>query len=286
MRSVGVDIGGTGIKAVVVGEGVRVQREVRAATPARDPSGRATVAQVVKLVDALDVRGVPVGVSAPGIVDERRGVVVHSKNLGWRDLPLATMLADGLGRDITFGHDVRSGALAEAAVRPATLQPQVFLPIGTGVSLAIVVGEETLGDGWTGEIGLQQIDGPNGPAMLEDIASAAALARRVGVADGRAVAELVRTDDPAATVVWQAGIDALADALSWTVAVVSPSRIVVGGGLAEAGEVLFRPLADALAIKLGDRSAPVLERAQLGDLAAAVGAALVAYRRRSDPERS
>jgi glucokinase len=279
MQSVGVDIGGTGIKAVLLGDRSRVIREVRAETPSTDPTGAITVARVAALVGAMEAPGVPLGVAAPGIVDEVRGIVVHSKNLGWRDLPLGALLADTLERQVVFGHDVRSGAIAEAAARPASLQPQAFLPIGTGISLAIVVGGEPIGDGWAGEIGLQHVEGPDGPVLLEDLASAAALARRIGVADGREVAERVRAGDPIATTAWQSAIHALAGALAWTAAVIGPHRVIIGGGLAEAGDLLLEPLDRALAVRLGERPRPRLERAQLGDLAAAVGAATVAWRR-------
>lgn len=112
MKALAVDVGGTTIKAAVV----RADGTLSTVATAPTPRGAdATVAAVAALLATFPatVSG-PVGVVVPGIVDETRGVGVLSANIGWYDAPLRDLLTDALGREVVLGHDVRSGALAEA----------------------------------------------------------------------------------------------------------------------------------------------------------------------------
>lgn len=279
-RAIGVDVGGTSVKALLVDADGGILAERRAPTPV-DPTGAALVETVAALVDALDVPGdLPVGVVVPGIVDDDRGVVVHAVNLGWRDLPLAALLGARLGRRVALGHDVRAGALAEARTGAARGVPGVvgFVAIGTGVAAALLVeGRPVVAGGWAGEIGqLVLTEGPHTGRRLEEVASAAALARRAGAPDARAVAERVAAGDPEATAVWQDGVDVLAGALAALVITAAPSAIVIGGGLALAGDLLLDPLRAGLERRVTGLRVPDLRAAAHGDRAAALGAALLA----------
>lgn len=281
VRSVGIDVGGTSVKAVVADEHGRVVAEVRRATPAPDPTGDRVVDVVATIVDELDEAArLPVGVVVPGVVDELRGETVHSVNLGWRSIPLAAMLRDRLGRNVGFGHDVRAGALAEARWGGAAGAEGVvaFVPIGTGIAAAILIdGRPLVSGGWAGEIGQGVIStGPHAGSRVEDVASASGTARRAGLPDARTVAEHVRRGDASATEVWGQTVSVLADTLVSMTSVVSPTTIVLGGGLALAGDTLLVPLERALDDRLGILRRPVIRVATLGDRAAALGAALIA----------
>lgn len=284
--SVGIDVGGTTIKAVVVDTSsntVRIVDEVRRATPAPDPTGGRVVEAVAEITAELDIAPrTGLGVVVPGVVDETRGIARLSMNLGWREIPLASMLRSALGRGIGFGHDVRAGALAEARWGAATSPSPVvaFVPIGTGIAAALLIdGRPLVAGGWAGEIGQVIIStGVHAGARVEDIASAAATARRAGAADAKEVVERVRAGDPEALAVWSETVGVLADALATLTVAAAPGTIVVGGGLALAGDVLFDPLGRELAARLGPVPVPVLRTAALGDRAAALGAALLAAR--------
>jgi glucokinase len=91
------------------------------------------------------------------------------------------------------------------------------------------------------------------------------------------VAARLATGDPVARRIWDEAVDALADALLTTAALLDPDRVVIGGGLAEAGDVLMKPLAEALAAKATYHVLPELVTAQLGDLAGCLGAGLLAW---------
>jgi glucokinase len=92
------------------------------------------------------------------------------------------------------------------------------------------------------------------------------------------VSELVVAGDPDARAVWQRAVRALARALQAYVTLLAPELVVIGGGLAGAGDVLMEPLADALDALLTFQRRPRLVRAELGDQAGALGAALLAWR--------
>jgi predicted NBD/HSP70 family sugar kinase len=117
-------------------------------------------------------------------------------------------------------------------------------------------------------------------------ASAAAVARRYAatraaagdpVAETTADAVVARLDsDPAARAVWVKAIEALALALATTTLLVDPGVIVLGGGLARAGDALVKPLSGRLAARLAWREPPPLELSALGTDAGWRGASLLA----------
>jgi len=281
---IGIDVGGTSVKGVVVDRDGRVRAEVRRATQSPDAMGEHVVDVVADVVEALgEDPATPVGVVVPGIVDETRGVAVFSANLGWSQLPLARMFGERIGRPVGFGHDVRAGALAEAqwGAASAASGTIAFVPIGTGIAAAILIdGRPVIGGGWAGEIGQIRLStGPHAGARVEEIASAAGIARRAGLADARAVVDRVEAHDPAMTAVWDEAIDVLADALAALTATLGAETIVLGGGVALAGDTLLLPLARALHARLGPLRRPELRTATLGDRAAALGAALIVQAR-------
>lgn len=102
------------------------------------------------------------------------------------------------------------------------------------------------------------------------------MARRADAPDARTVAERVAAADPVATEVWRDAVDVLAGGLAAMVVTVAPSAIVIGGGLALAGDLLLDPLRAGLARRVTGLPVPDLRPAAHGDRAAALGAALLA----------
>ena len=278
---VGVDVGGTSIKGLLLTGAGRVPSRFRAGTPAPDPTGERVVEVVAEVVAQLDPAGeLPVGVVVPGVVDEPAGTAVRSVNIGWTDVPLRAELTRRLGRPVAFGHDVRAGAVAEARTGAARGADGVvaFVPVGTGIAAAVLVeGRPVVAGGWAGEVGQRVLrHGPFAGLRVEQVASASATAARAGEPNARAVATRVAAGDPAALAVWQQTVEVLADVLTDLVVTVAPSTIVVGGGLALADEVLLGPLRTALAERVDGLRPPALVAAAHGDAAAALGAALLA----------
>lgn len=285
----GVDVGGTGVKARLTDADGRVLDDHRVPTPRDDPDGTALAAAVADLAVRATEHGplAAVGLVTPGVVDEPSGTVVLAVNLGWRDVPArervrAALLARGIDVPVAFGQDVRAGALAEvAAGGPALATGSVsFVPVGTGLASTLVVdGAVVSGGGWAGEIGQVRIPtGPHAGLRVEEIASAGAVARRSGAPSAHAAMLRVRDGDPVATAVWHECVAVLADALAWTTAVAGCHTVVVGGGLAESGPLLLEPLRTALAERLVGVRVPAVVPARHGDAAGAIGAGLLARR--------
>ncbi|WP_371515524.1 ROK family protein [Kitasatospora sp. NBC_01300] len=291
---VAVDVGGTGIKAALLDREAAVRHQVRRAT-GRERGPEAVVATVVDLV--ADVRREAarqgaqvdaVGLAVPGIVDEATGTGVYSATIGWRDVPFRELVAERTGLPVAVTHDVRAGGVAEARLGAGRGEERfLFVPVGTSIAAAVMTGGRALPGAHhrAGEIG-HLVVRPGGEACAcgargcaETYASAAAVARRYTEATGRPalapeVARLAAEGDGAAGAVWQEAVDALADALLTAVLVLDPPLVVLGGGLAESGDLLLAPLAAALAARARIQVAPRLVPAALGDRAGCLGAGL------------
>lgn len=282
--ALGVDVGGTGVKAALTAADGTVLGRWREATPVDDPSGSRTRDVVLRLVETAHAVSPPVavGVVVPGVVDEEQGVCIHAVNLGWRDLAFPELLRPSLDVPLAFGQDVRAGALAEAVSGAAAgIDGTIaFVPVGTGLASALVIGGVPFaGGGWAGEIGQRVIqDGPHRGLRVEELASAGGIARRAGARDAKTVADAAARGEAPAVAIWNDAVEALAEALAGITVVAAPAAIVVGGGLALAGAALFDPLGHALRERLAIVRVPAILPARHGDEAATVGAGILARR--------
>ncbi|MFE5794275.1 ROK family protein [Streptomyces sp. NPDC056503] len=296
---IALDVGGTGMKAALIGlDGALLHEERR--TTGRERGPDAVVESVLRLAEDLRARGrarfgtaaEAVGLAVPGIVDTERGVAVHAADLGWRDVPLRALLSHRLGgTPVTLGHDVRTGGLAEGRLGAGRGTGRfLFVSLGTGIAGALGIGDrvEAGAHGRAGEIG-HIVVRPGGPACacggrgcLEALASAAAVGRAWAGASGTPAADAadcaraVEAGDEAATRVWRTAVAALADGLVTAVTVLDPRTLIIGGGLAEAGDTLLGPLRAAVAERLTYQRHPAIVPAALGDAAGFLGAGLLA----------
>jgi glucokinase len=295
---IGVDVGGTTTKAALVDADGRILETRRFPTPrAPRDAGTDRVAEVVgsvasvakELTDRASGGVEALGVVVPGLVDDERGVAVWSENLRWRDVPLRDLLAEQTGVPVRVGHDVRAGAVAEVRLGAAgRAQDAVFLPVGTGIAAALVIdGRLHSGGGFAGEIGHVSTGRSDpcacgGLGCLETLASAAAIARRYADATGRQVAgaagvlERLEHGDPDAARVWDDAVGLLSWGVTVLVGVLAPEVVVVGGGLAQAGERLLAPLRSGVEARLTFQRPPRIVSSEFGDLAGCLGAALLA----------
>ncbi|MEU1053106.1 ROK family protein [Streptomyces sp. NPDC005876] len=297
---IALDVGGTGMKAALAGPEGELLHRARRAT-GRDRGPEAVVDGILEFAAELAALGADrfgeppaaAGLAVPGIVDERRGTAVYSANLGWRDVPLRDLLSRRLGGvPVALGHDVRTGGLAEGRVGAGRGTDRfLFVPLGTGIAGAIGIGGRVEGGahGFAGEIGHIVVRPGGAPCpcgqrgCLERYASAgavgAAWARACGDPDADAAdcAKAVDSGDVRAARVWQDAVDALADGLVTALTLLDPRTLIIGGGLAEAGETLFTPLRDAVRQRVTFQSLPPVVPAALGDTAGCRGAGLLAW---------
>lgn len=285
MLLAGVDVGGTRTKAVVLSDRQVVAESV-VATPRSVATGLG--AHVKAVLTELGHQCDVVGVVVPGLVQDQTGLAVWSANLGWRNLDIPAEVESAVGIPVAAGHDVRAGLLGEATYGAGRDCDNVlFVALGTGVASALLSsGRVVAGSSWTGEIGhvrvgtSQAVCGCGALGCLEAVVGARALARHwreVSGQKGEAAdfAQAVAAGDETAAGVWRQAVAALATVLAPAVAAAGVERVVVGGGLSNAGEVLLEPLRLELADRLPGRQVEVVG-ASLGDRAAALGAAELA----------
>ncbi|MFF0063713.1 ROK family protein [Streptomyces sp. NPDC005279] len=288
------------MKAALVGVDGTLLYEARRAT-GRERGPDAVVETILGFAQELRAYGaehlgesaVAVGVAVPGIVDADRGIAVYAANLGWRDVPMRALLAGRLGGvPVALGHDVRTGGLAEGRIGAGKGADRfLFVPLGTGIAGAIgIAGSIEAGaHGYAGEIG-HIVVRPEGPACgcgqrgcLETLASASAVTRAWAAASGDPdadaadCAKAVESGDGRAARVWRDAVDALAVGLVTAITLLDPRTLIIGGGLAEAGETLFTPLRAAVEERVTFQKLPAIVPAALGDTAGCLGAGLLAW---------
>ena len=288
------------MKAALAGAGGELLHQARRPT-GRERGPDAVVEGILGFAAELRAHGeerfgepaAAVGVAVPGIVDEEHGIAAYAANLGWRDVPLRRLMSERLGGvPVALGHDVRTGGLAEGRVGAGKGADRfLFVPLGTGIAGAIgIAGRVEAGaHGFAGEIGhiVVRPDGTPCPCgqrgCLERYASAAAVSEAWARAtddpgaDAAACAKAVVDGDPKAQEIWRTAVNALADGLLTALTLLDPRTLIIGGGLAEAGETLFTPLREAVRQRITFQKPPTIVPAALGDTAGCLGAGLLAW---------
>jgi glucokinase len=285
---VGLDLGGTNVKCAVVDDALRVLATDSCPTAAeRGPDavlervaalGRAAVAPFGDAATA--------GLALPGHFDAATGTGVLLPNLlgDWVGRPIAGPVAEQLDAPVTLVNDVRALTLAElrlGAGRGAS--DLVCIALGTGVGGGVVIGGRVhLGLGHAGEIGHTTVD-PDGPlcgcgnrGCLDRMASAESIAAAAGQPTVQAAADAARAGDDAARAAFARAGEYVGRVLAGAIVLLWPERVVVGGGVADAGELLLGPV--RAEVRRRACVAPVddiaIVAAELGSHAGAVGAAL------------
>ena len=304
-HGLGVDIGGTQLRAAVVDATGRVVTQERLATPAEDPASLVgTLRELIGAVWASQGAPIPTGIGIAGLVTES-GAVRYGPNIGVRDLDLSRILAAELGTEILVANDATVAAWGEyRAGAGAGYADLVLVTLGTGVGGGVVVGGRVLtgSGGFAGELGHVIVDEGGRPCpcgnrgCVEAYASGSAIGalardRLVDPTTVTSLRELEAVAGPEVTTAARAGdqvaIEVLEEAGRWLgvalaslVNVLDPGVVLLGGGAAAAaGPWLLPPARATMAERLVGsawRDAPPVELAALGDDAGVVGAGLLA----------
>jgi glucokinase len=299
------DIGGTDIKSALIDDTGRMLGLHRMPTPHHGAeTATAIVEQLGLRAKALStafptVVPTAAGVVAPGLVDDERGIAIRATNLDWRDVPFRDRAEARLGVPVSFSHDVRAAGEAEyrlGAARP--YRDVIVIVIGTGIAGAIILdGRVHVAGGYAGEIGHAVVDPFGEPCpcgargCLETLGSAGAIARRYEAMTGtrplgaRDVLDRAGSGDPSARGVWDDAVAAISLSIAQLAAVLAPEAVVIGGGLAQAGDALFTPLRKHVDTLLSFHRSPVIVPALIGEDAGLVGAGLRARRLCDDATR-
>jgi glucokinase len=305
---VAVDLGGTKLLTGVVDrEGTVVKRTVR---PTDLSSEEALLAELEEAVDEVGRDGLAaLGVGIPSLIDQRAGRAVSSVNIPLADVDLRDHLAARFGVPVMIENDANAAALAEHRFGAGRgTEHMIMLTLGTGIGGGLILdGRLYRGSiGAAGELGhiTLDLDGPPcqgtcpGQGHLEALASgtaADALAARVAAArpagdlglaaqsgravDARVAVELALHGPGDARDVLERIGTYLGVGIASYVNVFNPELVVIGGGFARAGDLLFEPARRVVAERAlaPGRDHVRIVPALLGVEAGLIGAGLVGY---------
>ncbi len=314
-NTIGVDIGGTKIAAGLVDAEGRILERLRVPTPPEPDRIDTAIAEAVKNLVAQagpGAEGLPVGVAAAGFVDERRQNVRFAPNIAWREYPLSDKLKALLGHPVVVENDANAAAWAEFRFGAGQdVSDMVLITVGTGIGGGIVLDGALLRGafGIAAELGHVRLVPEGRPCgcgqrgCWEQYSSGTALlrnARAFAEADpqaaqgllkpaggdpaklrGNMVSEAARAGDSAAIGLFTDLGHWLGEGIAAVAAFLDPAVVVIGGGVAENGELLLAPAREAFLAHLSGadhRPHLVIRGASLGNDAGIIGAADLARR--------
>jgi glucokinase len=284
MRRLGLDLGGTNIKLALL-DGDRPVELTEAPTLSHDGGPEAVLARMVELArSAGDVDSI--GVALPGLFDgEGHALLLPNLYGDWRGRAISGPLSAALERDVQLINDGHAFALAESRLGAGRGADDVMCIVcGTGIGGGLVLGGRLhLGpEHRAGEFGHHTVseDGPvcecGNHGCLELYAGARAIARAAGAETFDETLERARAGDRRSTDAFDRAGTLIGLAIANVLIFLCPDRVVVGGGVAQAGDLLFEPLRRSVAAHA--RVAPLdriaIAPPQLGAHAGAIGAAL------------
>lgn len=316
--SVGVDLGGTSMMAVVASDRGKILGESDTATR-REEGPDGVIEQIIEQITlAAKDAGIStkklggIGLGAPGAVDPQRGIVVRAPNLAWTDVPVGSRLSAHFGVPVTLGNDVQVAIQGEHAYGAAKgAERAIGIWVGTGVGGGIITrGELERGfRGAAGEIGHVCLDedGPECPCgrrgCAEAFSSRTSIERDVmaAIAKGRksvvpqimkernktrmtssVIQRALAANDPLMQEVIARAQHYLGVLAGNLVNVLDPEVIVIGGGIAERlGEEFVAPIREAARVRFlrpDPDGAVRIVPSLLGDHAGALGASFLALR--------
>lgn len=316
---VGVDLGGTSMRALVVDTSFQILGKDKRRTKVKDKP-RKLIEEIADLieeaVDKADVKWSAiqaVSVGAPGAIDPRRGIVREAPNLGWKDVRLGAKLQKILGVPVLVENDVNVGVAGEHALGAAqSTRNVVGIFVGTGIGGGIILNDELYDGsrGAAGEIGhmVLQVDGPrcgcgnygcaealaSRTAMERDVRAAIKQGQKSAVLDimkerdylrmtSRVILLALRRKDPVMRAVMERAEYYLGLLVASVINLLDPECVVIGGGIAERlQEDFVRPIrktAYEYLLQKRDAQRVRILPGLLGDNAGALGAVVLARKR-------
>ena len=309
MLTIGVDVGGTSVRAGVVDADGNVLDTARTPTPRSEAALEAAVGRVVGELAGRHTVGA-VGLALAGFITPDLRGVRFAPHLSWRDAPVADRVAERIGLPVVVEHDANAAALAERHFGAASAaRSVVFIALGTGIGSALLLdGELYRGSfGVAPELGHLRVVPDGRPCACgkngcwERYCSGTALAttavellardpgrspvlRRLVAGDpgrvtGQRVAAAAVHGDPIACAAMAELASWLGEGLALVADVFDPELVVIGGGVSESAPLFLDEAREHYAARVtgaGRRPLARIRTAQLGEAAAVVGAAQLA----------
>lgn len=312
MNRIGIDVGGTNVKIALVDDKGKIIYSN--SVPTRAEMGYEYTVNNIKqaIYDLLketklkkeNIEGI--GFGFPGQIDYKNGIVRNAPNVpGWIDVPIAKIFEEEFNIPTRVDNDVRCAALGELNFGAGKgCENLICITVGTGIGSGLIVNGKLVrgasnAAGEIGHIKLQIHDGPicgcgdtgcleafaSGPsivAMAEDYIKGGKSTKYREMANGNPitpyiVCEAAKAGDPVARRIFAVIGEYIGIGMAGVVNLLNPEKIIVGGGVAEAGDFLLEPLVENLkkrAMKISGDTVQVVP-AQLGNTAGVIGASML-----------
>lgn len=314
MYYIGVDVGGTGIKAGIVTEDGKIIKSCAVPTK-RESHYTELIKEMAELIfKTLKEASVSVdeissvGIGFPSSVDDKNGVVIYTANINLNNAPVVEELKKYIDKPIYIGNDANCAALGEFfALNDESIENFVAITLGTGVGGGIIINKKlyTGSNGSAGEIGHIRLvmDGEKcscgRSGCLECYASATALIRdskraadknpqsllakniasNGGRSNGKLVFDTAAKGDKTAKEVIDNYIKYIAEGIIDIINIFQPDCVAIGGGISRQGDNLLNPIKEYIKGKTFGASyikESKITIAKLGNDAGIVGAAFLA----------
>jgi len=283
--AIGVDVGGTRVRAARINAAGEVLARLEQPTAGQPQSVAAQISGVVRALD--DPAAAAIGVGVPGRVDIRHNRMMSGGYVDLSGVALGDALLQTFGRPVVLDNDANMALHAEFSVGAArSAETAVMFTIGTGIGGAVIAdGKPLRGRAAAGQLGHLTVDSGGSRCLcgrrgcVETTSSGTALAGLLvaaGLPAATSVDELLAQSQDgfeAARSVLAAWAGPMRFAIDTAIAAFDPDVVVLGGGL---GDAMHRALAD-IPVEALWYQCPVVP-AMLGDRAGIVGAGLAALR--------
>lgn len=313
-KRIGIDVGGTNVKIALVDDNGKIIYSNSVPTYAK-MGYEYTVNNIKQAIRDLmketntttsDIEGI--GFDFPGQVDCKTGVVKLAPNIpGWVNVPIAQMIEDEFHIPTRIDNDVRCAALGELKFGAGRgCENFICITVGTGIGSGIVINGKvvrgaTNAAGELGHIKLQMNGGPicgcGDTGCLEAFASGPAIVamaqdyikggkstkfREMAAAEGGEitpymVAKAAEEGDPVAKRIFEIVGEYIGIGLTSVINLLNPERVIIGGGVAESGELLLAPIRKTIkerAMVVAGNAVEIVP-AQLGNSAGVIGASML-----------
>ncbi|MGE5251214.1 MAG: ROK family protein [Bacteroidota bacterium] len=309
---IAVDLGGTQIRAAAFAPGRETPlKHGRTETHAPNEEVFDRIVKLVESVWPVDDPVSAIGLSSPGPLDPHRGIILDTPNIPeWHDFPLGPKLAEHFHVRVHLDNDANLAALGEWKYGAGRRHNDVlYLTISTGIGGGVITGGHLLQGfhGLAAELGHVTID-PDGPLCscgfpghVEAFCSGPAIARFVNeqlalgvpsmlqpdpALSARQVAEAALNGDELACRAFTRAGEYLGIAVANYLHSLDPSILIFGGGVTQAGDLLFKPFEESLRKRVFHPrylEKLVITKAALGDSAGLLGALALARISEEDP---
>lgn len=289
-NTLGIDVGGTAIKYGLVAPDGLLTQAGTLPTPQDDPEAQSLVPLIARIAGDFEGEIQAIGVAVPGLVSPA-GVAEFSGTLGFRQLPLASLIQPHVSVPVWLFHDVTAAGVAEAEIGFAKdADSAVVFQIGTGIAASIILqGEVYHPHSSVGEVGHTPSAYPRPcpcglVGCVEMTASGGAIKRNYrdlsGVETSAAeVYQRALQGEAHARRIIDEFVDALSSSIAWVAAIIGPEIVVLSGGVATAGDSLVGELNSHLDRKLSFHRRPRIVVSDAYETRGCVGAGLSAWQR-------